>query len=69
MTTRPSGYPLQLAGTFAPRLDRGPWLVKWLLAIPHCIALFFLWIAFAVVINRAKVHQLPALSATTGDLT
>jgi hypothetical protein len=44
-------------------------LVKGLLAIPRLIALSFLWIAFAVVINRATVHQLPALPATTGDLT
>ncbi|TMA15113.1 MAG: DUF4389 domain-containing protein, partial [Deltaproteobacteria bacterium] len=41
-------YPLQLTGELSPRLSRGLWLVKWLLAIPHCVVLFFLWIGFAV---------------------
>src|SRR5437764_5613875 len=44
-----TSYPLQLTGTLAPSLSRGLWLVKWLLAIPHFVVLFFLWIAFAVV--------------------
>jgi hypothetical protein len=49
MQTAASPYPLRLTGELAPRLSRGLWLIKWLLAIPHFIALFFLWIAFAVV--------------------
>src|SRR5256885_14749154 len=49
METSTSRYPLRLSGELSPGLSRGLWLVKWLLAIPHYIALFFLWIAFAVV--------------------
>src|SRR5204862_2358435 len=49
MNPAPSVYPLQLEGTLAPKLSRGLWLVKWLLAIPHFILLFFLVIAFTVV--------------------
>jgi hypothetical protein len=44
-----SRYPLQLTGELSPRLSRGLWLVKWVLAIPHYITLFFLWVAFVVV--------------------
>jgi hypothetical protein len=49
METNTSPYPLRLTGELSPKLSRGLWLVKWLLAIPHFIVLFFLWVAFAVV--------------------
>jgi Domain of unknown function (DUF4389) len=48
MATTTSRYPLRLTGELSPRLSRWLWLVKWLLAIPHFVVLFFLWIAFVV---------------------
>ena len=41
MDTKASAYPLQLTGELSPQLSRWLWLVKWLLAIPHFIVLFF----------------------------
>ena len=45
----PSVYPLRLEGELDGHLSRWLWLVKWVLVIPHVIALVFLWIAFAVL--------------------
>ncbi len=47
--TTPYVYPARLHGYLDPNLSRWMWLVKWFLAIPHCIILFFLWFAFLVV--------------------
>ncbi|MFG2127966.1 DUF4389 domain-containing protein [Streptomyces sp. NPDC048751] len=44
-----SASAVRLEASVDPRLSRWMWLVKWLLAIPHYIVLFFLWIAFVVV--------------------
>jgi hypothetical protein len=46
METSSSRYPLRLTGELAPQLSRGLWLVKWLLAIPHYVVLFFLGVGF-----------------------
>lgn len=43
-----SPYPAHLSGQLDPALSRWMWLVKWFLAIPHIIVLFFLWFALIV---------------------
>lgn len=42
-------YPLKVEGTLDPSLSRWLWLVKWILAIPHYVVLFFLWLGFCVL--------------------
>jgi Domain of unknown function (DUF4389) len=54
-TTAAHEYPLHLEARLDEPLSRGLWLVKWLLALPHWIALAFLWVAFDVLTLVALV--------------
>ena len=42
-------YPLYIRGNLSSPPNRGLWLIKWILAIPHFFVLFFLTIASFVV--------------------
>ncbi len=46
--TSPNAFPLRLTGELDPETSRWQWLFKWLLAVPHFIVLFFLWVGFVV---------------------
>jgi hypothetical protein len=48
-------HPVSVSARLEPGLSRWKWMVKWFLAIPHCIVLAFLWAAFVVLTFVAGV--------------
>jgi hypothetical protein len=49
MNTETTTYPVKIRGELTAPPERGWWLIKWLLGIPHYVILCFLAIAFFVV--------------------
>ena len=48
MTSPQAPFPVRLTGELDPDVGRWQWLFKWLLAIPHFVVLFFLWIGLVL---------------------
>jgi hypothetical protein len=51
----PAPYPVHVHAVLQEPLSRWLWLVKWLLALPHVVVLWFLWFAYGVLTVVAGV--------------
>ncbi len=49
MTVTTSTYPVRVDAALDSHLNRGLWLVKWAMVLPHYVILAFLWTAFVVL--------------------
>lgn len=49
MSAKKNVHPVNIKADLTKPPSRALWLVKWLLLIPHCIVLAFLWVAYVVV--------------------
>lgn len=54
----PAPYPVRLDASIDPTVSRWLWLVKWVLVIPHVLALIGLWVAVTVLTIVAGVSIL-----------
>lgn len=73
MSSQPPVSPIRLRGDLDPAVSRWQWIVKWILAIPHYIALVFLsigaivaWVIALFAILFTEKYPRPLFNYTVG---